>query len=517
MDDGMHRNRGCGAPCVIRLPLLFAVLAMGLTACGGGGTSSDELAPTPQALFVIRTESLPTGHVNEVYPDTTLVLEAPNPSAAWWSLYSGALPPGLILGPDGVIGGTPTLAGMWVFTVRAQDGPFVALMRLAIAIDTFGAFVQEGLTAGAAWTERSVRIRVAGGTGPFSFSAQSQSGGSLVGFDALGGTATYAPGTGVAIDRITALDDAENAATIDLDVRRNPLTHRFGRFGTTDVWFVDFHVKTGVHPFASDWHASLSSVSLRDPASHAAVGAEADDLCDLWMRLEFHRALNQHYLREASGAQGPNGLPIGFVWDRPAAPHTTPVPGGRTAGGVHRYSTVGVAWIGGSATAGRALVDDPDNGTHEHNAPAPDEPLGVFVDTVANAMRHLTPYSVLQHAALTGSDVPTLEALINGHALPDTERARAIRDVGQGLARSLAKVTAHETAHSLGLGHTEPPQPGSLMNPTIDIHPGATAFFTHADIAALRFALPGPGRLGPASLLQSVHRGTVCTCDLAAP
>lgn len=86
-------------------------------------------------------------------PDLTLAaitrisagLTAQNPTPLTqevWSVISGALPPGLTLAPDGVIGGTPTRAGTFDVTVRvetpdgAADRALQILVKPLIEIDS---------------------------------------------------------------------------------------------------------------------------------------------------------------------------------------------------------------------------------------------------------------------------------------------------------------------------------------------------------------------------------------------
>ena len=66
--------------------------------------------------LLVTTDTLPSGTVNEPYTGT-LTSTYP-PSGQVWSIYSGALPPGLSLNPStGVISGTPTSAGTYDFAV----------------------------------------------------------------------------------------------------------------------------------------------------------------------------------------------------------------------------------------------------------------------------------------------------------------------------------------------------------------------------------------------------------------
>ena len=503
-----------------RRPGLGLLFALALAACGSGGAApvaDAEIAATPQAsAFSIRTESLPAGSVGTPYPAFVLALHAPDPTAATWALRSGALPDGMMLHTDGTIDGRPTLSGVWVFSVRATWGTQVAVKRLALAVDALGVFAQEGTTGDRAWSHAPVRLRAAGAVGPVAFSVDTETGGSFSGRDPVGGTATYVPGSTPGRDTVSVADERGTLATLSLEVRHNPIAERTARFGETDVWYLDVERREGTHPFASDLHAALASLGLRAPASHARMGQEADDLAALWVQLAIHRALNTYYLRDPSGARGERGLGISFPWRFPAAPHTTPVAGGRSAGAAHRYSTMALVDTNSETLAGRALIDDTGNTRHEHNAPDGAEALGVFVQAIAGSMRHLYLHSVAYGNPVGAGDTPTLTALIHGEPIDGTPRAHAIREIGEGFAQAVAKVAAHEIAHSLGLHHTEPFVAGSLMNSTIDVHPIATLRFTEADEQTLRQVLPGPGRT-EASALHALLRGGgagICSCGL---
>ena len=70
----------------------------------------------------ITTDTLPNGRVDVGYSAT---LAATGDAPIVWTLDSGTLPNGLALSTDGVISGTPTLAGVFTFTVRAtNDGGY---------------------------------------------------------------------------------------------------------------------------------------------------------------------------------------------------------------------------------------------------------------------------------------------------------------------------------------------------------------------------------------------------------
>lgn len=70
------------------------------------------------AECVITTTELADGMVGVAYNESLSVdMDLPN---ADWSLAGGALPDGLTLNSDGTITGTPTTAGTFTFTVKAD-------------------------------------------------------------------------------------------------------------------------------------------------------------------------------------------------------------------------------------------------------------------------------------------------------------------------------------------------------------------------------------------------------------
>ena len=71
-----------------------------------------------QILYQIVTPFLSDGQVGRAYPPTPLEVAGGTPPYSWsWSAGVPALPPGLSLSGDGVITGTPTAAGTYVFNV----------------------------------------------------------------------------------------------------------------------------------------------------------------------------------------------------------------------------------------------------------------------------------------------------------------------------------------------------------------------------------------------------------------
>jgi hypothetical protein len=112
------------------------------TVVGGGGGGSPTPAPVPpsQPALQITTASLGKARVDAPYTVTLAASGAANPS---WTISAGALPAGLTLGSNGVLSGTPTGAGSYAFTVRADSGGRSATKELSLV-------VVEKLTASAA-------------------------------------------------------------------------------------------------------------------------------------------------------------------------------------------------------------------------------------------------------------------------------------------------------------------------------------------------------------------------------
>jgi hypothetical protein len=59
--------------------------------------------------------------LNKAYPDFQLGASGVS-GAQTWSLKSGALPPGMTVGSNGVVSGTPTAAGDFTFVIQVTDG-----------------------------------------------------------------------------------------------------------------------------------------------------------------------------------------------------------------------------------------------------------------------------------------------------------------------------------------------------------------------------------------------------------
>nr|WP_242081595.1 putative Ig domain-containing protein [Xanthomonas indica] len=117
--------------------------------------------------------SLPAGTAGTAYSQA---LSATGGTAPYsYSIATGALPAGLSLSPAGVLSGTPTQAGSFVFTATVTDstagvpGQASRSYTLSIAAPTL-APGQPTLPAGTAGTAYNQTLTTSGGTAPYSYS-----------------------------------------------------------------------------------------------------------------------------------------------------------------------------------------------------------------------------------------------------------------------------------------------------------------------------------------------------------
>ena len=71
------------------------------------------------SIVIATSPSPPAGMVTYPYPGYVFTASGGSPPYTWQA--SGALPPGLVLGSDGTMSGTPTKIGSYSFSVTATD------------------------------------------------------------------------------------------------------------------------------------------------------------------------------------------------------------------------------------------------------------------------------------------------------------------------------------------------------------------------------------------------------------
>ena len=106
----------------------LVVLLFPLVACGQQTAEQQLSVDISAALLVVMTTTLPGGQMGVPYSTTITAMGGVPPYI--WAVILGALPAGLTLGAvDGVLGGTPTVTGSFVFTVEATDNAGTAATR----------------------------------------------------------------------------------------------------------------------------------------------------------------------------------------------------------------------------------------------------------------------------------------------------------------------------------------------------------------------------------------------------
>ncbi|MCS7026039.1 MAG: Ig domain-containing protein [Bryobacteraceae bacterium] len=132
-------------------------------------TQNFTLTVSLSAALSIEPASLPSGSVGVTY--TASVTASGGAGGYVFTLVtgSGALPPGLILSPGGVLSGVPTAAGTFTFTVRVTDSQNNTTQRTYTVVITTGMTITnpEVLPAATLNAPYSLNFTVSGGTAPY--------------------------------------------------------------------------------------------------------------------------------------------------------------------------------------------------------------------------------------------------------------------------------------------------------------------------------------------------------------
>ncbi|MGJ5817783.1 putative Ig domain-containing protein [Paludibaculum fermentans] len=125
---------------------------------------------TVAAGVVISTASLPNGAVGAAYSQTLAAAGGTSPYL--WTLLSGTMPPGLAVSPAGVLSGTPTVNGVFNFTLRVADA-ISAFSTKAFTLVISGAALNittASLPNGTPGIQYSQNLAASGGTTPYTWS-----------------------------------------------------------------------------------------------------------------------------------------------------------------------------------------------------------------------------------------------------------------------------------------------------------------------------------------------------------
>jgi hypothetical protein len=111
----------------------------------------------------------PNATVGLAYSKTLTAVGGTSPYT--WSVIGGTLPPGMALSTGGVLSGTPTVAGVFVVTVRAVDtasGSNFVNMSLTV-LPQVTVTTPAPLAVGSPGVAYSATLAAAGGTGPYTW------------------------------------------------------------------------------------------------------------------------------------------------------------------------------------------------------------------------------------------------------------------------------------------------------------------------------------------------------------
>ena len=241
----------------------------------GGQTANAQFTlrvKTPIPPLFITTSSLPAGVATEAY-GASIGASGGRPDYSF-SIAGGSLPSGLSLSSSGGLGGTPTTAGTYSFTVRVTDtsgGTATRDFQLVIAAPPL-VITTSSLPDSPAGTPLSLKFGATGGVPPYRFSASGvlPPGLSL----ATDGTLSGTPNTrGTFPFRVGVTDSANTQTTKDFSIvittpalvitTASPLAD--GQVG--EAYAASFAAAGGVAPYA--WAAS----GLPDGLSLSSAGA----------------------------------------------------------------------------------------------------------------------------------------------------------------------------------------------------------------------------------------------------
>ena len=471
-----------------------------LCACGGGGEApSGALAPP---FLQIATREVPRGTTEAPYESVQLEAQFAVGEVTW-HVYSGALPPGLVLSSSGQLTGTPTETGEFFVIVQATDSQIFAQQDYTFEIADFAPAIVGGLVGDAAWTEAPVYVSAAGSTRrPLFGVIENRSGGRFEWTNEESGQAIWLPGTVEGgTDTLQVTDTGTGfSETLSFRVLANPAPTRVAEFGTTDVWWIETNVKNGAHDYPTDLQAAFGELGLVPAAPLSSDEQALAYLVESAFRLQILRDLNEIYLREADGTAGSDGLAISFPFICPDPfRYAVPRPGQTFPASTAGYSVLQVTTARGDTASGRAFLDFGNDSYENNGGGHPNgRPLGVYCDYAAISFGSWQTGRVLTGQPVGLADLDVVLDIL--YERPSSgARHDAIELLIVGFARFLCATAAHEVGHSVGLEHNDTPD--TLMS-TVGrgwseaALSAANAFPLTADeIDLLRTSnLPGPGR-----------------------
>ncbi len=170
------------------------------------------------AALVISTASLPSGTVGQSYSSSVAATGGTPPYSFGWTNQ----PPGLTMGTDGSISGTPTTSGNYTPTVTVTDSDMVMTQKgLGLLVNPAGLVISTAsLPSGTVGQSYSSSVAATGGTPPYSFGWTNQPPGLTMGTDgSISGTPTT---SGNYTPTVTVTDSAMVTTQKGLGLLVNP-------------------------------------------------------------------------------------------------------------------------------------------------------------------------------------------------------------------------------------------------------------------------------------------------------
>jgi hypothetical protein len=182
---------------------------------GSSNSASQDYTVTINPPVTITTTTLADWTINQSGYNTTVAVTGGTGSYTF-EQTDGTLPPGLNLGSDGVVSGTPTTAGSYTFTITATDGlAGTASQTYTVVVNPQVTFTTPSL---AAWTVNTGGynqvIGTSGGTGSITFieTGALPAGLTLSSTGVLSGTPTAAGSYAITVTATDALGSSNSQA-----------------------------------------------------------------------------------------------------------------------------------------------------------------------------------------------------------------------------------------------------------------------------------------------------------------
>ncbi len=212
LPPGLALNSGTGA--IAGTPTQTGTFSFaGKVTDNAGATATGNFSIRILSGVSIVTGGVPSGTIGTAYTQTLVAMGGTPPYT--WSLTAGSLPAGIALSPGGVLGGVPSGAGSYTFTVQAHDSAGLTATRdlvLNIA-SSLTIATTSPLPAGSVGTLYSQTFVVLNGVAPFTWSVSAGSLPPGLSLNSTTGALRGAPATTGTFVFTIAVSDSSQAST----------------------------------------------------------------------------------------------------------------------------------------------------------------------------------------------------------------------------------------------------------------------------------------------------------------